>query len=532
MTNTTTSPTPVRQLLASQRVYPATPADVGPTTTTLSILDATVTRFSPCAAIWLYDAKDGAQDTAQLFDTLEKSLSQTLNDYPHFAGQLRWAPGRHGRPQVTYGTDHDDPGVELVLAHYNRPLSAIVPSNEARQGSQKIWLASDFPQDELLSVAPLAFLDLSRYEGLPGVSVQLTAFEDGGWAVGVRMTHCLGDAICLVEFVKRWAVKARVLSRGCPEVESAGEGAGKPIFNPGLLDRQALNLDLDEPSRERIAMARGLPMHRYDWWDTEAPGCPSWAKADTAGTKPSEEALQKRQLSPATPPPWLTWDLTAPVDHVQIRFSADQVRRLKSRAQASLVATTDVQRGHAPISRLDSLLAHVWLLINRARQLQDSNDQVFMNLSLGVRTRVSPPLPSSFVGSPILIGHVSATGQEACSASLGSVALYIRQMMSLFTPDAVAAYLHDAAYEASPQRLWQAFLGSRHTLVTAWTRAGVYEVDFVGDGRGPSYVQARMPRMDGLLQVLDVGQTGDFDVSLCLEREAMRRMLADESLWP
>lgn len=104
-------------------------------------------------------------------------------------------------------------------------------------------------------------------------------------------------------------------------------------------------------------------------------------------------------------------------------------------------------------------------------------------------------------------------------------------MMSLFTPRAVSAYLHDAAHEVSPQRLWQTFLGSRHTLVTSWVRAGAYEVDFCGGGAGPVYVQGKMPRMDGVLQVMDVGEdTGDLDVSLCLERGAMGRLLGDELL--
>lgn len=180
------SSTMARQVLTSRRVFPANQSSASATTTTLSILDATVTRFSPCAAIWLYDSANNTQ----LFDALEQSLSHTLTDYPHFAGQLRWARGpRPGRPQVTYGCQ-DDPGVELVRARYHGPLPAPKDDDDSA-----IWLApEDFSQDNLLAEALLAFVDLARYEGLPGVSVQLTELDGGGWAVGVRMTHCLGDA--------------------------------------------------------------------------------------------------------------------------------------------------------------------------------------------------------------------------------------------------------------------------------------------------------------------------------------------------
>ena len=146
---------------------------------------------------------------------------------------------------------------------------------------------------------------------------------------------------------------------------------------------------------------------------------------------------------------------------------------------------------------------------------------------------MSPPLPDSFAGSPILLGHVSRRGSDVAGVDgigLGAIVLEVRKMMALFTPRAVAAYLHDAAHEVSPQRLWQCFLGERHTLVTSWVRAGAYEVDFCGGDGGtrPVYVQGKMPRMDGVLQMMDVGEgAGDFDVSLCLERGAMGRLLAD-----
>ncbi|KAI3396387.1 hypothetical protein diail_12195 [Diaporthe ilicicola] len=281
-----------------------------------------------------------------------------------------------------------------------------------------------------------------------------------------------------------------------------------------------------------VALARSLPMHRYDWWATDAPGYPAWATASSDATKPND--LDRTELSPSTFPPWPTWDLSAPVDHVQIRFGADEVARMKQAARAAALPS-DQHHPQPTLSRLDALLAHMWILINRARQHQDTQDEVYLDVTLGLRSRVSPPLPDIFAGSPILLGHVGRRGSDVCSAAgLGAAALSLRNMMSLFTPRAVSAYLHDAAHEVSPQRLWQGFLGSRHTLVTSWVRAGSYEVDFCGDGDSRSravYVQGKMPRMDGILQVMDMGEdTGEFDVSLCLEREAMGGLLRDDAL--
>lgn len=532
---------PSSRVISRQRVFPATPAEQA-TVTRLSIVDASVARFSTCAAVWLYDSTGtSSQDTTLHHERLRQSLRKTLDDYRHFAGQLRWAtpgdipPGdpnpRHvGRPLVSYGTP-TDPGVELVSAEYDRPLSEVLPSAEDRRTTGKTWVATDFPQDELLPRCKLAFTSsLAEFDGLPGVAVQLTRFSCGGWAVGVMMSHCLADAVCLLRFVHAWAGRSRALVAGGGEPPSLP----KPVFEPGLLDRHAgLTGSSPEPDADKIALARSLPMHRYDWWATEAPGYPPWATASSDATKP-EDGGEMGNLSPSTFPPWPEWDLAAPVEHVQIRFGADEIARIKQAAQDGL--PDQGQKQHPAISRLDALLAHMWILINRARGHHATQEHVYLDITLGLRGRVSPPLPDSFAGSPLLLGHVSRNGAEVCSAAaggLGAVALEIRRMMALFTPAAVAAYLHDAAHEVSPQRLWQAFLGGRHTLVTSWVRAGAYEVDFCGGGAGtrPVYVQGKMPRMDGILQVMDVGgETGDFDVSLCLEREAMGRLLGDELL--
>lgn len=89
--------------------------------------------------------------------------------------------------------------------------------------------------------------------------------------------------------------------------------------------------------------------------------------------------------------------------------------------------------------------------------------------------------------------------------------------------------LHDDAYEISPQRLWQAFLGSRHVLVTSWLRLKVYKIGFVGDGNRPRYVHAVLPKLDGDVQVMESGvDDNGVDVAVYLEEEVMERILAEQ----
>lgn len=553
MGSTTAPDLPSCKITSIQKVFPVVRPLGGKKTSSLSVIDATVARFSPCAAVWLYDASETSRNTDLLFERLKQALRETLNEYPHFTGQLRWATDDNkgtqlGRPVVVYGAE-EDPGVDFIVAAHNRSLSELVPSEEERKAEKRVWIASGFPQDELLPSTELAFAsNLGRFEGLSGASVQVTTFACGGFAVGIKITHCLSDAVCLVHFAKSWAERARASfsqqSRQDGPLSEAG--LARALFDPSLLDCHS-DAHGERADVEKVQLARSLPMHRFDWWKTDAPGYPSWATASSEATKPTEEVLKTIKLSPSTAPPWKTWDISAPVDHAQIRFSGEEVRRIKSAAQAELVVGGQHSEKPPPtISRLDALLAHVWILINRARQLEtkdkgeedggDNPAPVYMDISLGLRARVDPPLPETFVGSPMLLTHISRPSVAAAAASpgsLGSIALSIRETMARFTPEAVSAYLHDASYEVSPQRLWQGFLGRRHTLVTSWTRAGCYEVEFVvgPNGQRPRYVQGRMPRMDGLLQIMDVGNGGeDFDVSLCLEKGALGRVVGDTRL--
>lgn len=507
-------------------VFP-TPRPAETTSVTLSILDATVARFSATGAIWIFDAPPTNKPVESLIEQLQLSFTTTLAAFPHWAGTLRFTPVRAGgnhqerfnRPMIVYG-NNSDPGVEWVVVEQAYNVVSLVPTTAERKARHGIWKATDFPQKDLLSSTPLALHNLSDFEGLPCMSVQLNTFTCGGYAVAVKMAHPLADAQALMVFMHQWAASSRVLD-GHP-AKSLMDG---PIFNPSLLDSHATgDIDAQAADPEIIASARSLPMHRFDWWQTSVPGYLDLFKATTEASKPPAEELSALVLSPSVPAPWHTWDVLAPVEHSQLHFDKEELVRMQSSARAA-------SKGRPDLSRMDVLLAHIWALINRAKGNAESSDDVFLNVTLGARTRVSPPLSASFIGSPLFLTHVCASGSAASNTSIGAIATAIRETISLFTPEKMGAILHDAAYEISPQRLWQAFLGKQHTLVTSWMHLRVYDIVFEGQGQQPRYVQAVMPKMDGCVQIMDSGgAVGGLDVSLYLEKEAMGRLVEDVAL--
>ncbi|KZV93946.1 hypothetical protein EXIGLDRAFT_716574 [Exidia glandulosa HHB12029] len=479
-------------VVSRTRIFPARSGER--VSTPLSILDATVARFTPASATWLFDAPH-----APSVDILHRSLVATLDAYPQLAGQLHWGP-RCGRPTLTYGSTTGDPGVEFVQAESSHVLVDIVPDPASRCAGP--WDASCVPKLGLLPDEPkFALHDLKTFEGLPCTVVQITTFKCGSVGVAVKIAHPIADAQALVTFVRDWAATSRALA----------QGHALPVLNP-----------MFDPSRLDAAAVPGttsaLSLHRYDWWatpsgDIDAARVPSELQAAGVKIESSGKCL-----------PWVEWDLSAPVSHVLVHFSPAEIQRIY------LAASTESIK----ISRLDALLAHVWSCIIRARQLDAHVEEVYLDVTLGMRSRVDPPLPDNFMGSPILLTHASASPSTLTTTSAASS---IREVMSRFTPPAVAALLHEWNQVQCPHRYWDAFLGARHTLVTSWLRLGVYEIDFVGDGRPVRYVDALMPDVDGCLCIMEGEKaTGRqwYDDSVCvslhLKADVMLRVLVDPLL--
>lgn len=509
--------------IESTRLRPAN--QLTPTSTPLSILDATVVRFAPTGAIWIFN-QPADLDQKTLVDHLRTSFIETLSKFPQWAGQLQWAPvnpkgdhtERFNRPLIVYGTD-TDPGVEWTVIEHPLRADEIVPTAEERAssttGSQPgAWAGNDFDQKLFISTNPLALANLRDYAGLPGMQVQISLLQEGGYVIGIKIAHCLADAQALMVFVHLWAYNSKKQFGNQPESPVMGE----PVFDPALLDSCAAgDIDSAEPDQTLVHIARNLPLHRYSWWDTTDEGYPSFFIPTTENSRPPPAEIDHKRVSPSEPAPWISWDFSKSVRYTQLHFTGAEL----SKFQAAALDTGS----RCDISRLDALLAHLWIAITRARGQADSLRPVYMDLSLGARPRVSPALPDTFIGSPLFLTHVGGTASSVCQEILGETASRIRERMKGFTVDAVGAMLHDAAHEVSPQRLWQGFLGSEHTLVTSWLRLRLYDVDFVG-GNKPRYVHAAMPKMDGCLQVMDSAvRDGGMDIALYLDEVAMGRLL-------
>ncbi|KAJ7094378.1 transferase family-domain-containing protein [Mycena epipterygia] len=504
---------------SSSRLFPDEPAFAR--TTALSILDASVGNFGPAAAAWVYDVPPEHGKPAFAPTHLRLSLTKTLIAYPQWAGQLQYTQynpagdhtSRSRRYQVTYGTAAD-PGVEFVEASCNADVATLFPSLEERAAGPGAFDASSLGALDLLPNTSLASHTMADFTGLPCLIVQVTSFKCGGLVIALKASHPLADAQTLTTFVNDWALVNSALVQNLPPPVLA------PIFSPAALDQAALgDIDVASPDPAIIKIARELPIHRYDWW-ASAEGCPAGA---LDSTKPPPHLVSLTDIELGRPLPWHEWDLQAPVSNFLLYFSADELSRIWAAAASP----------GAQISRFDALQAHLWSVLIRARVPETQDEPFRMNLSLGLRERVTPPLGVRALGSPIVLARARGTA----AMSLAELARAIRETVVPFTPARVGALLHEMAFDLDSRRMWGAFIGRKNTIVTSWMRLGVYEVDF-GGGR-PRFMHAVMPAMDGVVQVMEGGaqsasggpwyQAGA-SASLMLSTAVIQRMLEDPLL--
>lgn len=516
----------------------------------LSLLDATAANFAPTCAVWLCERPNRALDLSGLF---RDSLEVTLNDYPQWTGQLKsissldsaklsseeitFAPHarRFGRLYAHFGTPQD-PGVEFVTAKSTAALETLCPASRTTEhpllDRQRFPLKGLVPTTHVVN--PVQPAPPDQTSPLPALAIQLTELSCGGFSVAAKLAHPLGDIQSLVHFMRDWSNVMRWIM----STPNSVQPTLTPIFEPGQIDARAQgDINGENPDPSILEQIVKFPLQRYDWF-ADASQCP-W-------TQEIPEPFRGQNLPPAGKTmPWSEWDTDAPVAHYLVHLSSKQVESIWSDA---INNSTDDEKDNC-ISRHDAILAHVWSCIVRARNQHEDCRVVHCNLTIG--TRPALHLSKAFIGSPTMMVNIERSGSEIAfraNAAHGvrTVARHIRKTISqMNNPTAIGAHLHTIAFEKTPQRIWQAFLGRRHLIVTSWARAGLYKVDFgFQDIPIVRYAEGIIPDLDGNVVIREappeyrVGGTeqgswsdSGVDVSIQIRAEDMERLIGDPGLF-
>nr|TKW21204.1 hypothetical protein SEVIR_4G176400v2 [Setaria viridis] len=199
-----------------------------------------------------------------------------------------------------------------------------------------------------------------------------------------------------------------------------------------------------------------------------------------------------------------------PVQECFFHFSAESVKKLKATANSEMAGTAAT----ATISSLQSLLAHTWRAVCRARGLAPHRGTTYF-LAIGLRARVKEP--RDYAGNAV-------TGVVA--RGLGWPAWLLNRAVASFDEAREGDDL--ASWARNPSLLYLTPLRDPANVMTGSSpRFDMYGNDF-GWGRPVAVRSGAENKVDGKVIVYEGRDGGGMALEVYLSPEAMSRLVADE----
>ncbi|KAG0502926.1 hypothetical protein HPP92_002998 [Vanilla planifolia] len=205
-------------------------------------------------------------------------------------------------------------------------------------------------------------------------------------------------------------------------------------------------------------------------------------------------------------------------------FPEHLLLRLKSTANASLYPAET-----KPFSTFQSLAAHTWRAVTRARCLNPNDITVFAVFA-DCRSRLRPPLPDSYFGNLIQAVFTGTAAGPLLNESPAFAAGLLQTAIDAHDDKAIRTRLEE--YEAKPKLFYYRDAGVNCVAVGSSPRFKVYDVDF-GLGRPKRVRSGGNNKFDGMMYLYPGRDDGKgIDVELTLERKAMENLEKDFDFLP
>uniref|UniRef100_A0ACD5WTF6 Uncharacterized protein n=1 Tax=Avena sativa TaxID=4498 RepID=A0ACD5WTF6_AVESA len=209
-----------------------------------------------------------------------------------------------------------------------------------------------------------------------------------------------------------------------------------------------------------------------------------------------------------------------PVEECFFHFSAERVKNLKARANAEAAGS-----GGTTISSLQSLLAHVWRAVSRARCLSPEEETTYTVL-VGCRGRVKR-IPQAYAGNAVVRATARAAAGEIRENGLGWTARLLNRAVASLDEAAMVGSL--SSWHLDPRFAYLAGFWNPAMVVTGNSpRFDAYGNDF-GWGAPVAVRSGGANKVDGRVTVYEgrVGG-GSMGLEVCLAPEALARLVADD----
>eukprot|EP00947_MAST-08B_sp_MAST-8B-sp1_P001660 g1660.t1 len=356
-------------------------------------------------------------------ERLVSSLQATLAHFPVLAGRYT-----AGTP-TSFDLNNAGVPVELCTAASDATLAATATARlpAAVGHSQPAF----FPRSAHVPFLPDGAMDPDTARpDYPLLKVKVTTFPasgGGGTAIGILLSHCVGDGEAEIFFMRCWGKAYSSPSSPPLSSSSSGSDAATEAAAPAASAASAASPSLvfaPPPDHERMPEAQ---FHLSDAEAVSKAAMPGFMKQRVVPTNvpsvPEFAKVMPKIMGPAV---------------VVVPMQPGALKALKTEASKGL-------EGGDFVSTDDALLAAVWRaqVVVRCRQLgigDDDHETTTTSLSraINVRGRLAPKLSEGFFANAATNACLDLTVKEALALPLSQIALRLRKKLQEVTPAAVA----------------------------------------------------------------------------------------------
>ncbi|KAM0877468.1 hypothetical protein ACQ4PT_035461 [Festuca glaucescens] len=237
--------------------------------------------------------------------------------------------------------------------------------------------------------------------------------------------------------------------------------------------------------------------------------------------------------------PAVTFDAAAPLRERVIHFSAAAIRDLKAAANRCRKTSEDdevngkpvhdlkVQGGPGEISSFQSMCAHMWTAVTRARLQLAADATTTFRMAVNCRHRLRPKISAVYFGNAIQSVATTATVAELASHDLRWAASRLHATVVAHEDGAIRQAAAD--WEAAPRCFPLGNPDGAALTMGSSPRFPMYDGNDFGWGRAVAVRSGRANKFDGKMSAFP-GQAGDgsVDVEVCLAPDTMARLLGDD----
>ncbi|KAG9132825.1 hypothetical protein Leryth_026019 [Lithospermum erythrorhizon] len=204
----------------------------------------------------------------------------------------------------------------------------------------------------------------------------------------------------------------------------------------------------------------------------------------------------------------------------KVHYTRDFLAKIKAEASSQKLK---VDGDNRPYSTFESLLAHAWRTITKARGL-DEDEKTHVRISVNGRMRLTPNVPNYF-GNLVLWAFPTSKSKDLIEEPLAHAAKVIHESVAKINDDYFKSFIDFASFKVKEEELVPTADVTKPVLcpnvnVDSWLRFEFCDLDF-GTGCPFAFVPSYIP-VDGLIFLLPTSrEDGSVDVIVSLFKDKL-----------